>query len=616
MSTPSQRNCLTFRSLMVFGALSILAVNFQGAFQTLKKTPFSDNDARYHAHAESPGDLRESAQTIAAAQNEQFYRDGFLQTPLTLMTQEEAHLLSAELDRHAEASLQYHQRSGIWPKGGFLTNLAMQHLALHPAILSSVSSLLGEKVILWGGSLVKRLPGQHHRWHTDLETMACPRSVSVWIALENVTQETTPKILRGSHRLGMAANTFRSENAEVLTWNWSSFVSHQQALYDYALNADPRACVIEVDARDGQAIFFHGQVWHGTSNPTNRTRVAALLQFATPDCAVRSFWGRHVPLLLTGDESVPVSLVHGNLNDLTPLEKARNTFVTVNQAPMARNTLVTMNQAPVDTLSLASPNGLLETPEQARQWVATVDSNRVLTSFVGVHTSPVLAPGDSGLRLALRFQGSSDILAKIEFHTSIQEQYVTPHAPHNHEDEEVIHIKEGVVRITFWEGLEDIPRAADFVAGDVVYHSRRRWHTITALSNTATYTCVRFIPRRSLQEFLSRDDLFNKTDQRIVWSSMAGIHIHRPTGIFLEASTDGLARLHAHVTELSPGQGYEPHVDAYDVLILVEEGTLLLSPENATVTRWGAVYTSAGHPHGLKNIGFAQARYLVFEFHE
>src|SRR4029453_2721240 len=49
-------------------------------------------------------------------------------------------------------------------------------------------------------------------------------------------------------------------------------------------------------------------------------------------------------------------------------------------------------------------------------------------------------------------------------------------------------------------------------------------------------------------------------------------------GIRHEALIDGetpyLRKLHAHVTVLSPGGGYAPHVDAHDVGIIVLRGTV------------------------------------------
>jgi hypothetical protein len=66
------------------------------------------------------------------------------------------------------------------------------------------------------------------------------------------------------------------------------------------------------------------------------------------------------------------------------------------------------------------------------------------------------------------------------------------------------------------------------------------------------------------------------------------------------------------VTTLQPGAGYEPHVDAYDVGIVVLDGTIETLGER--VEPHGVVYYAGGEPHGMHNPGDVPAVYLVFEF--
>jgi quercetin dioxygenase-like cupin family protein len=79
-----------------------------------------------------------------------------------------------------------------------------------------------------------------------------------------------------------------------------------------------------------------------------------------------------------------------------------------------------------------------------------------------------------------------------------------------------------------------------------------------------------------------------------------------------EGPTERLERLQCHVSTLTPGAGYPPHIDPYDVAIVflkgevetlgqrVREGSLILYP--------------AGEPHGMRNAGDTTAEYVVFEF--
>ena len=77
--------------------------------------------------------------------------------------------------------------------------------------------------------------------------------------------------------------------------------------------------------------------------------------------------------------------------------------------------------------------------------------------------------------------------------------------------------------------------------------------------------------------------------------------------------TTFLGKLHAHVTTLQPGAGYEPHVDAYDVAILTLSGTVETLGDRVGPDT--VIYYAAGEAHGMRNVGSGVARYLVFEFH-
>jgi hypothetical protein len=81
----------------------------------------------------------------------------------------------------------------------------------------------------------------------------------------------------------------------------------------------------------------------------------------------------------------------------------------------------------------------------------------------------------------------------------------------------------------------------------------------------------------------------------------------------LDGETRHLRHLHAHITTLQPGAGYEPHADAYDVCIVVLEGTIETLGERVGPS--SIVYCCAGELHGMRNAGDVPALYLVYEFH-
>ena len=73
-----------------------------------------------------------------------------------------------------------------WNKAWAATSADYDALATDDRIVSLLKSLLGEDVILWGATLLKRNPGQAHAWHTDIKSAAPDgKTVSVWIGLEH-----------------------------------------------------------------------------------------------------------------------------------------------------------------------------------------------------------------------------------------------------------------------------------------------------------------------------------------------------------------------------------------------------------------------------------------------
>ena len=90
-----------------------------------------------------------------------------------------------------------------------------------------------------------------------------------------------------------------------------------------------------------------------------------------------------------------------------------------------------------------------------------------------------------------------------------------------------------------------------------------------------------------------------------------------PSGLsywrLLEGQTRHLRTFHAHMTAVEPGGGYEPHTDAYDVGIVVLEGTVETLGNRAGPH--AVIFYPAGALHGLKNVGRTRALYIVFEFH-
>ncbi len=83
--------------------------------------------------------------------------------------------------------------------------------------------------------------------------------------------------------------------------------------------------------------------------------------------------------------------------------------------------------------------------------------------------------------------------------------------------------------------------------------------------------------------------------------------------VLFEGSTPNLRKLHCHLSTLSAGSGYDAHVDAHDVAIIVLEGEV--ESLGQRVTPHGVLFYPGGEPHDMHNPGTTDAKYVVFEFH-
>jgi quercetin dioxygenase-like cupin family protein len=83
--------------------------------------------------------------------------------------------------------------------------------------------------------------------------------------------------------------------------------------------------------------------------------------------------------------------------------------------------------------------------------------------------------------------------------------------------------------------------------------------------------------------------------------------------ILFAGPTAYLRKLQCHTSTLTAGAGYDPHVDAYDVAMIILEGEVETLGER--VAAHNVIFYPAGEPHGIRNPGHVTAKYVVFEFH-
>jgi ectoine hydroxylase-related dioxygenase (phytanoyl-CoA dioxygenase family) len=153
----------------------------------------------------------------------------------------------------------------------------------HRPILDIVRSLVGDDVMLWGASLVKRVPGQTHHWHTDIETSEqIPGTVTVWVGLQNTSRESSLLLVRRSHKFGQTIQQ-RAQSAGRIREEVS-----REDVEGWAREIDASSDTVQFEMGDGEAVVFDGRVWHGSHNErVGEPRIALLLQYAHPSRAIR-----------------------------------------------------------------------------------------------------------------------------------------------------------------------------------------------------------------------------------------------------------------------------------------------------------------------------------------
>jgi quercetin dioxygenase-like cupin family protein len=448
-----------------------------------------------------------------------------------------------------------------WSKGRAATSRAYYEVAALPAILDVVSELLGGEVILWGASIQSRMANEVHPWHSDIESSDpdC-RTVSVWVGLENTTPESSLLAISRSHLFGVTVQQVLKENGTARD------ESSLDDLVRWAHERDSRTELVTLGATDGEALFFDGRLWHGTHNVSQQARRALLLQYAAPDTVVQ----------------VP------DLNYLDwpfrPLDSPRPPCLMMRgSAKEGVNRLV---PAPI-------ADGLLSQGVELRSRIYPL--RLPLESAEGANWKPYPA-----------FSGSTADLPLLSCHASVLLPGHSPHPLHAHPEEELLLLLSGEIDLEL-EGDERIRLRP----GELVYYPSGLRHTIHALGvEAAMYVMFKWRGEESSATELSPFQHCATTDGSGELFERAAGYVQR---VLFEGATAYLRTFHAHVTDLAPDHGYDPHVDAYDVAIVVLDGEVETLGGRAKPN--DVIFYRAGEAHGMQNPGPSVARYIVFEFH-
>ncbi|MGI9175593.1 MAG: cupin domain-containing protein [Rhodothermales bacterium] len=459
-----------------------------------------------------------------------------------------------------------------WPKGSAASSRVFYEIGTHRAVLDQVEALLGPDVMLWGARLARRMPGKVHPWHTDLETSgATGGTISVWIGLENTNVHSALHVVSHSHRFGVSLQ----EQAQRVEKTYGGATT--QDVIAWAKEHDAQSQVEYVAAGDGEAIFFDGRLWHGSHNTNGKMRTALLLQYAVPDRPIR-------------------------MPDAADFQWPFH-FLDVPNPPcvMVRGT------------SLSSANRIVVPPPRDH------GSGPLHSSCIRPMKLPLGEDEQTGWKAKPLFRGATRCMTHMSCHASALSPGVTPHPPHVHPEEELLIMLSGQAELVV---VDDGPPATETIhpvgPGSFIYYPSYQRHTIRSVGTEPTeYLMFKWLSDEAVNEGPTEAKqplLETKLYQfEAPVSDDKGKDGFAKKHIF-EGPTRYLRKLQCHLSTLQPGSGYPPHVDAYDVAILVLSGTVETLGQR--VEPHGLIFYSAGKPHGMKNVGDTPASYLVFEFHD
>ena len=497
--------------------------------------------------------------TLDATRIEQFRERGYLE-PVDILT-------PSQCGAFHEAALAARRRQPPpdWPKGLAASAGVFHEMAMHPEIVRRVSVLLGDDVMVWGATIMTRKPGGSHPWHCDMESVSSGGStVSVWLGLSGASADSSLHLVSHSHRLGVTVQQERYQRG------FRRRDATTEDILQWAGALDDRCELVVPDLRDGQAIFFDGNLWHASRNDAAETRSALLLQYATCRARIRIPEYRNLDWPFTWREwpRPACVLVKGRA------DPEANRFVPAPLPPARKYQR--------ELVSRVDPFRLPLSPDKERGW----------------QPYPI-------------FAGHTKCIGNLSCHISALDAGVSPHPPHDHDDEELLVMLSGNVELDLpaLDGAGQ-PTRLSLKRGDFVYYPARFSHTLEANgSSAANYLMFKWQgARRDVEKALT----FQKHDAFAYTTDDGDRPGFRPRRVF-ERPTDYLGLLNCHVSTLSPGAGYDPHEDPYDVAIVLLEGTVEAAGER--LVDHGVMFFAAGVAHGIFNPGSATARYLVFEFH-
>jgi ectoine hydroxylase-related dioxygenase (phytanoyl-CoA dioxygenase family) len=240
--------------------------------------------------------LETSKGYLGSALKQQYQDDGFL-FPIQAVSSEQAAAWRAELE-DVEAKwlnnglpkpLNQYRRSA----SHIVMPLAAE-IASHPAILNSMSGILGDDLMIWSCEFFIKEANTTHivSWHQDLTYWGLGETsdqCTAWLALSPATVASgCMNFVAGSHKNAIVPHTD--------TFDENNLLSRGQEI---AVDADEdKATAIEL--QPGQMSLHHGLTFHGSGpNTSDDRRIGVAIRYVNPN-AMQQVADRDYAMLVRG----------------------------------------------------------------------------------------------------------------------------------------------------------------------------------------------------------------------------------------------------------------------------------------------------------------------------
>jgi hypothetical protein len=189
-----------------------------------------------------------------------------------------------------------------WAKGMHLVSPVTYALSTNSVILDKIESIQGPNLLQWGSLLITQRPGVMHHWHVDADCLECD-GITVWLALKNVNEMTTMKVITQSHHLPVHPEQLESSNGLD--------IRDDNAVLNAARAFDSTCEMQRLNVQPGEFVIFAGRLWHSIHNRSRYPRSAILFQYAPTRATVKMSANEYRFPFVWDDRPVSCCLVRG-----------------------------------------------------------------------------------------------------------------------------------------------------------------------------------------------------------------------------------------------------------------------------------------------------------------